>query len=221
VNRISFVVIALALAACGKQSTALERNRAGTGSGTLLVDASIDASTTSGALTSFQVDLQDGLGANVSGATVTIHNAEFGDVPLVEASAGSGKYVNSKAAISNADFGLDVSHPTKGAVTGVVVGNPGMHVINAPQAGATVPTGALQVSWTTPTTAYSAAVETRDFGPAAAPDTGTYTIAAASNPANATQRLDVDRYNMVNIAGGLFGSQMKVTSSVRVTYIQQ
>jgi hypothetical protein len=220
VNRISFVVIALALAACGKQSTALERNRAGTGSGTLLVDASIDASTTSGALTSFQVDLQDGLGANVSGATVTIHNAEFGDVPLVEASAGSGKYVNSKAAISNADFGLDVSHPT-GAVTGVVVGNPGMHVINAPQASGTVPAGALQVSWTTPTTAYSAAVETRDFGPAAAPDTGTYTIAAASNPPNSTQRLDVDRYNVVNIAGGLVGSQMTVTSKVRVSYVQQ
>ncbi len=216
-NRTAFAFIALAFAACGKQSTALERNRAGTGSGTLHVAATIDQS--SGA-TSFQVDLQDGLGANVSGATVTIHNADFGDVPLVESPAGSGKYVSSRAAVANADFGLDIAHPS-GAVTGVVVGNPGMHVVNAPQNGATVPAGALQISWTTPTTAYSASLETRDFGPAAVPDTGAYTIAAASNPANPTQRLDVDRYNVVNIAGGLVGSQLTLTSKVRITYVQQ
>jgi hypothetical protein len=216
-NRTAFAFIALAFAACGKQSTALERNRAGTGSGTLHVDATIDQS--SGA-TSFQVNLQDGLGGNVSGATVTVHNAGLGDVPLVESPAGSGNYVNSRAAMSTADFGLDVSH-SSGAVTGVVVGNPGMHVVNAPQNGATVPAGALQVSWTTPSTAYSASVETRNFGPAAVPDTGTYTIAAASNPANATQRLDIDRYNVVNIAGGLVGSQLTLTSKVRINYVQQ
>jgi len=216
-NRIAVAFVALALVACGKQSTALERNRAGSGSTTLHVTATIDQS--SGA-TSFEVDLQDGLGANVSGATVTVHNANFGDAPLVESTAGSGKYMGSRAAVSNADFGLDVSHPS-GSVTGVVVGNPGLHVVNAPQSGATVPAGPLQISWTTPATAYSASVETRNFGPADVPDMGTYTIAVASNPANPTQRLDLDRFNVVNIAGGTIGSQLTLTSKVRVTYVQQ
>src|SRR5260370_13664210 len=164
-NRILFVSLAFAFTACGHHGTALDHNRAGSGNGTLQVTAEVDASNDSNnPMTSFQVDLADGIGNPVSGAVVTVHNGDFQDVALVEASAGSGHYVNSRAALSGADFGLDVSHPTKGAVTGVVVGNPGMHLIKAPSAGAIVSASLpLAITWTTPIVSHSASAETRDF----------------------------------------------------------
>jgi hypothetical protein len=223
-NRIVFVPLAFAFIACGgKSGSALDRNHAGSGSGMLLVSAQVEASNDlNSPTTNLQVDLADGIGNPVSSAIVTVHNVDFGDVTLVEASAGSGHYVNSRAAVSNNDFGLDVSHPTKGAVTGVAVGNPGMHSINAPAAGATVPAAtALAISWTTPISAYSASVETRNFAPTLLPDTGTYTLAAASNPANTRQVLKVQRLNLVQLAGGLLGSQMTITNKASVSYVVQ
>jgi hypothetical protein len=207
--------MALALAACGKTSTALERNRGGSGSGTLSVDARIEQSSS----TSFDLDLKDGAGVVVSGATVVIHNDPFGNVTLPEQAGTPGHYRAAMSAVSGGDFGLDVSHPSKGSVTGVVVGNPGMHTINAPMAGVAVPSGQpLQISWTTPATAYSASIDTKNFGPVQAPDTGAYTIPGASNPIENAQRLDVKRENVVNISGGTIGSQLSLTSKVSVTF---
>jgi len=213
-NRI-LLSMALALAACGKTSTALERNRGGSGSGTLSVDARIEQSSS----TSFDLDLKDGAGVVVSGATVVIHNDPFGNVTLPEQAGTPGHYRAAMSAVSGGDFGLDVSHPSKGSVTGVVVGNPGMHTINAPMAGVAVPSGQpLQISWTTPATAYSASIDTKNFGPVQAPDTGAYTIPGASNPIENAQRLDVKRENVVNISGGTIGSQLSLTSKVSVTF---
>jgi hypothetical protein len=214
-NRILLLSMALALAACGKASTALERNRGGSGSGTLSVDARIEQSSS----TSFDLDLKDGAGVVVSGATVVIHNDPFGNVTLPEQAGTPGHYRAAMSAVSGGDFGLDVSHPSKGSVTGVVVGNPGMHTINAPMAGVAVPSGQpLQISWTTPATAYSASIDTKNFGPVQAPDTGAYTIPGASNPIENAQRLDVKRENVVNISGGTIGSQLSLTSKVSVTF---
>ena len=214
-NRILLLSMALALAACGKASTALERNRGGSGSGTLSIDARIEQSSS----TSFDLDLKDGAGVVVSGATVVIHNDPFGNVTLPEQAGTPGHYRAAMSAVSGGDFGLDVSHPSKGSVTGVVVGNPGMHTINAPMAGVAVPSGQpLQISWTTPATAYSASIDTKNFGPVQAPDTGAYTIPGASNPIENAQRLDVKRENVVNISGGTIGSQLSLTSKVSVTF---
>jgi hypothetical protein len=219
-NRMPLVFVALALAACGNAGTATDRNRPGAGSGTLQVSGTIEASSSSG-MTSFEVDVLDGLGNNVSGATVTIHNQDTGDVPLVETNAGSGRYLNSKAVLSNGDFSLDVKHP-KGTISGVVVGNPGMHAVNAPKASTVVAAGVpLQLSWTTPTAAQSASIETRNFPQTLVPDNGAYTIPASGNAANSNQRLDLIRYNTVSIAGGIVGSQLGVTSRVRVVYVVQ
>jgi hypothetical protein len=220
-NRIIFVSLAFAFIACGSTRTALDHNRAGSGSGMLQVAAEVDASSDANSpMTAFQVDLADGIGNSVSGAIVTVHNVDFSDVTLVEASAGSGHYVNSRAALSNNDFGLDVSHPIKGTVTGVVVGNPGMHLINAPAAGGLVSASQpLAISWTTPVTSQSASVETRDFAQTLVPDTGTYTIPTASNPPSTNQVLKVRRYNTVNLAGGIIGSQMSVVSKASVSYV--
>ena len=103
------VLIAAVAAACGggsKTQTATDHNRAGTGSSTLLVTGTIITSTSdaNGPVTNFAVDLRDGAGAKVSSATVTVHNADLGDVVLVEGTAGSAHYTNSKAQIASGDF---------------------------------------------------------------------------------------------------------------------
>lgn len=42
------------------------------------------------------------------------------------------------------------------------------------------------------------------------PDMGVYVLPIVDNVANASQRIRVYRYNEVSIAGGLFGSRMRV-----------
>jgi hypothetical protein len=209
-NRIASALLAV-LAACGGNSVATNQNKAGTGSSTLLVTADVSASTTaSGPLTSFEVNLHDGVGTKVSGAVVSITNQDLGPVALVEATAGSGKYVNSRASFASGNFQLSVVRGTDN-VQGVVVGGPGVNTVNAPAPNAVVSASApLDVSWTTPSQAKSVSVSTRDFA-AQAPDTGSYTIPAASNPARPSQRLTLSRFNEVDIAGGLSGSRMRVT----------
>jgi hypothetical protein len=210
-------LIAIIAAACGGHtSNATDQNRAGTGTGTLSVVADVNASSTSAAsVTSFTVTVKDGLGQNVSGATVAVHNDQLGDVPLVEATAGSGRYTNSKDSVGTSPFTLSVVS-AKGNVQGVVVGNPGAHTVNAPIANATVPANtALDVSWTTPSTAKSATISTRGFT-AQAPDTGAYTIPATNNTVQNNQRLDISRFNEVDIAGAFSGSRMRVTYTASV-----
>ena len=214
-NRVLSTWCVLMLAACGNHS-ATDRNRAGSGTSTLLVTADVSGSLTSGGpVTSFQVDLRDGTNAKVSGATVVLHSDDLGDVPLVEATSGSGRYVNSKASFPGSDFKLSVTRNTD-QVQGVVVGNPGSHVVNTPSRGAVVPANQpLLVTWTTPSTAKSASIKTKDFS-AQVPDTGSYPIPAASNTSQGNQKLELSRFNEVDIAGGLAGSRMRVTFSTSV-----
>jgi hypothetical protein len=201
---------AASLLACGK-SSATSHNNAGTGTATLLVTADVSASMTSGGpVTSFAVDVHDGVGNRVSGATVTMNNADLGPVTLVEATSGSGHYVNSKASFPGGDFQLSVVRSSDN-VQNVLVGGPGSHTINAPTRSAVVPANQpLVLSWTTPSTAKAVSISTKDFD-GQGPDTGTYTIPAASNPARNNQRLDISRYNEVDMAGGLSGSRLRVT----------
>ena len=42
------------------------------------------------------------------------------------------------------------------------------------------------------------------------PDTGAVVIPGTSNPARVDQRIRIFRFNEVDIAGGLFGSRMRV-----------
>lgn len=210
--------VAAALAACGGKSSALSHNNPGTGSSTLQASGEVSASMTSGGpVTSFEVRLQDGLGNPVSGATVGITNFDLGLVPLVEASVGSGKYVNSKSAWSGNDFRLDVVRNAD-KISGVVVGGPGTNDVNYPKINTTYPASPqpLQLSWTTPTQAKAVSIHTRDFD-ADAPDTGAYSIPAAMNPARTDQLLTLSRYNEVDIAGGLSGSRLRVIYSVTVS----
>ncbi|HEX9605253.1 MAG TPA: hypothetical protein VF973_15980, partial [Myxococcales bacterium] len=143
----------------------------------------------------------------------------------------SGDYRKTQPSFPSGDFGLTVVcnpcglpqiSPTAtitGNIQGVVLGGPGMHTINYPKAGVAVAMNQpVAVSWTTPIQAASAAVTTNNFGPVLAADTGTYTIPGASNPAATSQSLNLARYNEVPIAGGLFGSRLRVTVEANVSY---
>lgn len=212
------VLGALMIAACGGSAhTALDQNRAGTGTATLLVTADVTVTNSSSPTTNLVVDVSDGLGAKVSGATVTIQNPGLGgDVALTEATAGSGHYTSSKTSLPSGDFALSVVRGTD-RVVGVSVGNPGTHAINAPLVNTTVAANPqpLAVSWTTPTAAKSVTVTTRNYS-VQAPDTGSYSIPPANNPARTGQRVVLKRSNEVEIAGGLSGSILRVAVTTTV-----
>ena len=212
------LVIAAVAAACGGSSgTAVDHNRAGSGSSTLLVTGTVTVTVSATApLTSFSVTVKDGLGANVSGATVTVHNSAYGDVALTEAQTGSGVYTDSKTSYPSGDLSLSVVNGAD-KVQGVVVGYPGTHAINAPAGGSTVAANALlHVSWTTPTVAKAATISLGSGGfSAQAADTGAYDVPAGSNPARTGQRVTIVRSNEVDVGGGLPGSSMKVKVSLR------
>jgi hypothetical protein len=227
-----FAVAAIVLAACGGNNTAVSRNSGGTGSLNLSVKADVDAAFGStGSPTDLVVKIQDPAGNKVTGATVTIDNLTWGSVTLTETTPGaSGDYRKTQPSFPSGDFGLTVVcnpcrlpqiSPTAtitGNIQGVVLGGPGVHTINYPKAGVAVamnqPVG---VSWTTPIQA-AAVVTTNNFGPVLAADTGTYAIPGTSNPAATSQSLNLARYNEVAIAGGLFGSRLRVTVEANVSY---
>jgi hypothetical protein len=226
-KRILTLAALAAAFACGSTSSnnaATSRNNPGTGSGTLLVKGDISATQTMGSTTApqttFGVTVQDGSGANVSGATVTILNSSVPDgvVNLVEAPAGSGSYSGTVASFAAGDFQMNVVKGTD-SVHAVVVGGPGMATINAPAVGSTPLIVAanqdLAVSWTTPTVAKTVTVSTRNMS-FSGPDLGAYTIVAAQNPPRVGQRLRVDRFNEVEAAGGLVGSRLSVTYRVAI-----
>ena len=207
------IALALSLAACGNSGSAVSRNNAGTGTASLLVKADIDATPSS---TDLQVDVRDSVGNAVSGALVIISNPTWGSLTLAESGAPSGQYVGSKVGFPPGDFGLSVTAllPSGLAanVQNVVVGGPGVHAINGPAQNAVVPKNMLlQLSWTTPSQALGVTIKTRNYGPAATTDTGSFTIPGPGNPANNNQSLTIARYNQVDIAGGLSGSRLRVT----------
>lgn len=216
--------LALTTLACGGGS-ATSHNNPGTGTSTLLVTANIEASmSSSGPETDFTVNIKDGANNRVSGATVAILNAGLpnGSVLLVETTLGSGRYESSIAQFPSGDFRLSVTRNADN-VQGVVVGGVSMHTINAPARNAVVPANQpLAVSWTTPSTAKQATLWTNDFNGISTADTGSYTIAAANNPPDPSQKLFVSRFNEVDIAGGLAGSRLRVTftSSVAPFVVQ-
>lgn len=226
-TRLVSLSAALALAAaCGDGTgPATSRNNPGTGSSTLKVTADIDANDDptiiGGFSTDYFVELQNGAGAAVSNATVTISNPAFsgGKITLPE-TVTPGEYLLTGNTFPSGDFRLDVVQGTNN-VSGVIVGGPGVHNITTPVKNATVPANQpLLVRWTVPSKAKSAEVETRDLAPITLPDTGAYQIAGVNNPPRVDQRIRVHRFNEVDMAGGLIGSRLRVTVRKTVEPIQ-
>ena len=164
-----------------------------------------------GFVTDFLVEVRDALDNPVSGAEVTITNSTLGAVTLLE-DPGTGDYQATRNSFPAGDFELSVVAVNgTDRVEGVVLGGPGVHTITAPVQNATVSSlEALTITWTVPSQAVSAEVETLDWGPALVPDAGSYVVPITSNVANTGQRIRIWRYNEVAIAGGLIGSRMRV-----------
>ena len=199
------VLTAAIVAACGGSSGG-DHNQAGSGSSTLLVTGTVTVTVSSTSPTAnYSVNVKDGFGANVTGATVTV-----GSLALTD--AGNGNYTSSQTAYPSGDLSLSVVKGTD-KVVGVVLGNPGAHAINAPVAGTPVTANAvLHVTWTTPEVAKAATVRMGSGGFSnTGPDTGAYDIPATNVTARASQTVTVTRTNEVSPAGGLPGSLLKVT----------
>lgn len=201
-------------AACGDDpiGPAAQRNDPGTGTRSMLVMADIEGRDVSGGFVSdFEVRLRDSQGRPISGATVTIKNGDLGTVNLLEVDAGSGGYVATVNRFGGGDYRLEAvqgEHEVRGVVVGGIAG----HTITSPAANATVLAGQpLEITWTRSPEAAGADVETRDYEVEGVPDTGRFTVPADQNPGRTDQRIRVWRYNKVDIAGGLFGSQLKLS----------
>ena len=223
-NHILTALAAAALACGGSSSgSAISHNNPGTGSSTLLVTGDIIGSISNGSPTaSFTVNVNDGTGARVSGATVVISNSGLtgGALTLTETGTGSGRYTATFAGFPNGDFQLSVTKGTD--AVSATVGGLGMQTISAPAASATVPANTdLQVSWTTPAQAKQATVSTTNLSAVSMADDGSFTIVAASNPARASQTLTLVRNNEVDLAGGLLGSRLRVSFTSTVAYTVQ
>lgn len=207
------VAAALVWTGCGDDATgpAVFRNDPGTGTRTLRVGAQIEGKDVPGGfVTDFEVEIRDVQGSPVSGATVTVRNGVLGVVNLLEREVGSGDYFATVNTFAPGDYRLDVVRDTDN-VQGVVVGGIAAHAITSPQRNDTVPANQpLTVRWTRPSEAAGADVETKDFSVDGIPDSGSFTIPASQNPPRADQRIRVCRFNRVDIAGGLFGSQLKL-----------
>ncbi len=202
----------LTFACSDSTGPAASRNQPGTGTNTMMVTADIEGQdVTGGFVTAFDVSLRDVAGTPISGATVTVQNNTLGTVNLLEMTAGSGDYAASLNTFAPGDYRLAAVRGTDN-VQGVVIGGISAHRISSPIANATATANQpMTITWTRPSEAVAADLETRDYTAAGVPDAATYTIPAANNPARPDQRIRVWRYNQVNIAGGLFGSRLKLS----------
>lgn len=202
----------LALGCSDATGPAASRNEPGTGTRTMLVEAEIEGQDVAGGfVTAFDVALRDALGNPISGATVTVSNSVLGQINLLEFSAGSGEYRASVNSFAGGDYRLSA---VRGAdiVQGVVVGGIAAHQISSPAANAAaVANQPMTITWTRPSEAVAADLETQDFQAQGIPDAASYIIPAGSNPARPDQRIRLWRYNEVDIAGGLFGSSLKLS----------
>ncbi len=226
-NKLMALVCAASLVAlaCGDSGgPAVARNDPGTGTRTMKVNADIDGNDVPGGfITDFDVSLRDVQGNPISGATVTVRNSTLGTVALLEDGIGTGDYVATVNTFAPGDYELEVVKDTDNNVQGVVIGGMAVHEIMTPSVNDTVLADAdLVITWTRPSEAAAADVESQEFAVDGIPDLGSFTIQGADNPARPDQRIRVFRFNQVDIAGGLFGSRIKleIRNSVEPVVVQ-
>ncbi len=200
------------LLACGDGTgPAVDRNDPGTGTGTLSVIADIHGEDIVGGLeTVMDVQVRDGQGAPVSGATVTIDNGTTGTTTLFETGPGSGDYTATINGFADGDYTLNVVADTD-RVENVRVGGIGVHTIDNPLLTDTVPANQpLLVMWSRPSESFRADVESREYQAEDILDSGSHTIPAGDVRARSDERIRITRVNEVSMAGGLAGSRLQL-----------
>ncbi|MFO0579940.1 MAG: hypothetical protein U1A78_38705 [Polyangia bacterium] len=200
------------LSACGSSDIV----DAGSGTGTLRIDAEISASeSVSNALTESQFRTEVSvritrMGVGVPGASVVIGAA---GAPLTLSPANNnGDYRGSLPGYARR-YSLDVDAGADN-VHGVRLDGPVFHIISAPMQGTLQRAGQpLTVSWS-PGGASAATVEAAEMPETATPDNGVFTVAGSFLVADVGKlkdaRVRVRRTNTTVLAGGAAGSTLTV-----------
>lgn len=190
-----------------------DRNSGGTGNQTLRVQAEADLElNTGGFLADFYVEVDDATGAPVSDATVTIV-WNRSTVTLQETSTGVYEALVTGAA--SGDLRLDVVKDDM-YVRDVVLGNIGIQAVLEPLEDATIPANQdLTVRWVSDLKAQSASLFSPDWD-YTVEDNGEFVVPAAQVVPHSSTWIELERYNEVDIAGGLSGSHFKFEVEFRV-----
>jgi hypothetical protein len=191
-----------------------DRNSGGTGNQMLRVIAEVDLElNTGGFLADFYVEVDDATGAPVSGATVTI--VWNRSTVIVPESGTPGIYEALVTGAASGDLRLDVVKDDM-YVRDVVLGNIGIQAVLEPLEDATIPANQdLTVRWVSDLEAQSASVFSPDWD-FTVEDDGEFVVPAADNVPRSSTWIELERYNEVDIAGGLSGSHFKFEVEYRV-----
>ena len=189
---------------------------AGTGSGTLEVDGTIDAEpldltaeTIEDLETDIEFDIFDTDGNEVVGATVTVTSA-VGEIVLEDC---GGSYCGLQQGYGGA-FTVDIEAGDD-FVSGLVIVGPQLHLLDAPNLeqmlDATQP---LDIAWSPSGQAQFTRIATNDFDIELDGDPGSYTLDAelleAEPDAEVEEEIDIEREREVVPEGALPGSQVRV-----------
>ena len=213
-------VISLGLAACGGSNLDPgSGNSQGTGTRTLLVDGSVDASASipnAGDATAFTTHFDVRLTKDqtpVTTGTVTV-TSNGGDAALTLDTTNGGHWVGTQTGYFEV-YQLDV---TSGADTigGVRVDGPDVHTFTAPALGATVDTSQpVAVTWSRDDHADVATIDTHNLDHAVIDDSGSYALAAgalrSSVDKTENDTIELRRTNQVTPAGAVAGSSLSVS----------
>ncbi|UCC73260.1 MAG: hypothetical protein JSV86_01465 [Gemmatimonadota bacterium] len=191
-----------------------DKNSGGTGNETLLVVAEVDLELNPGGFVAdFVVDVEDGSGAAVSGAIVTI--VWDRETVTLQEGGTAGLYTAAVNGAASGDLKLDVVKDDM-YVRDVVLGNIGIHEILEPQPDETIPANQpLTVSWVSDLKAQSASLFSPDWD-FDVDDSGEFVVPADVNDPTSSTWIELERYNEVEITGGLSGSYFLLEVEYRV-----
>ncbi|MGD2215434.1 MAG: hypothetical protein PVJ64_01705 [Gemmatimonadales bacterium] len=211
---LAFAALAASCSSADTTGPVEEKNSGGTGNQMLLVVAEADLElNTGGFLADFVVDVEDGSGAPVSGATVTIV-WNRSTVTLQEGGA-AGVYTAAVTGAAAGNLELDVVKDDM-YVQDVVLGNIGIHAVLEPQPDETIPANQpLTVRWVSDLEAQSASLFSPDWD-FDVEDNGEFVVPGDANVPASSTWIELERYNQVEITGGLSGSYFLLEVEYRV-----
>lgn len=194
-------------------------DRTGDGSGTLEVEARIEASPVSGEtagdrdalVTDFEVGVRDASGADVAGAAVIV-DSPLGPVTLREGGC-ERRYCGTQNGYADV-YAISVTRDSD-FLDDVVVHGPSFHRIDSPEPGATVDaTVPLEIRWSPSGEADEVEVKTREMERTLAGDPGRFEVPAGTlrtrDDEPEEERIRVRRKRRLGLTGGLGSSDVVV-----------